>query len=785
MSRASTPILIDLSDRVLASVAARRLRGLGFPAAARADDAPDAPPLPRYPSLVVADPHTAVDLWDDGAGLGPGVDVVGTAALEHPDLVVAHVLRRAPELPAAPRPRADDPASPAELVAAVEPFGAEGDGPGALGSRWTVLVVRAFEMPRIAQRYGPAVADRLADHLLQCVDDDLPGVHPVGFTSSRDLVVVLDRQRVGRVSRRLERLAAMLARRRYGGDVTGEPEAEALSLTPLLGYASLRRGARSAVAGALSAADASAGRLDLEPTKAPDVLTDVQVRALLDEPEPSEALVEPARTSLPAAVVHVVGDASRRLRAGVHDALAWTRRPGVRLAWQAVGTFAVGTLVPYLAYVTFDRAGFDLTTLTYPLVVAALVVTTVAIVAESMLAVQEDPLDGVPEPEAWPRVSAVIAAYLPNESATIESTLAAFRRLDYPGELQVVLAYNTPQDLPVEDALRDVAAADPRVELLRVEGSTSKAQNVNAALQVVTGEVVGVFDADHHPGPGGFQRAVRWVRAGYDVVQGHCVVRNGDASGLASVVAVEFESIYAVSHPGRARLHGFGIFGGSNGFWRTDVLRAVRMRPRMLTEDIDASMRALESGARLASDPRLTSYELATTTVPQLTAQRLRWAQGWLQVSVTHLRTLLASPRLTVRQKLGATYLLGWREAYPWISLQVLPILVFSMTHGVGGSKSWFISLFVLTTLVTTLVGPLQTLMAYVLGEPSVRAHRSWFWRYLLWALVYTEFKSALTRIAHVKELTRERVWRVTPRDVRAPAGAAPTGALPVPAKAA
>jgi cellulose synthase/poly-beta-1,6-N-acetylglucosamine synthase-like glycosyltransferase len=784
MSRALTPILIDLSDRDLASAAARRLRGLGFPAAARADDAPDAPPLPRHPSLVVADPHTAVDLWDDDAGLGPGVDVVGRTALEHHDLVVAHVLRRAPELAPAPRPRADEPASPAEILAAIEPFVADGDGPGPAGGRWTVLVVRAFELPRVAQRYGPVVADRLADHLLQCVDDDLPGVHPVGFTASRDLVVVLDRQRVGRMSRRLEHLGTMLARRRYGSDVTGEPQADALSLTPLLGYASLRRGARRALAGALTAADLSAGRLDLEPTKAPDVLTEAQVRALLDEPEPPEQPAALAPMTFPATVIHVVGETAARARHRVREALAWTRRPGVRLAWQAVGTFAVGTLVPYLAYVTFDRAGLDLTALTYPLVVAALVVTTVAIVAESMLAVQEDPLDGVPEPDTWPRVSAVIAAYLPNESATIESTLAAFRRLDYPGELQVVLAYNTPQDLPVEDSLRAVAAADPRVELLRVEGSTSKAQNVNAALQVVTGEVVGVFDADHHPGAGGFQRAVRWIRAGYDVVQGHCVVRNGDASGLASVVAVEFESIYAVSHPGRARLHGFGIFGGSNGFWRTDVLRTVRMRPRMLTEDIDASMRALESGARLASDPRLTSYELATTTVPQLTAQRLRWAQGWLQVSVTHLRTLLASPRLTVRQKLGATYLLGWREVYPWISLQVLPILVFAATHGVGGSKSWFISLFVLTTLATTLVGPLQTLMAYVLGEPSVRAHRGWFWRYLLWAMVYTEFKSALTRIAHLKELTRERVWRVTPRDVRAPATGA-VGPLPLPAKAA
>ena len=240
MSRALTPILIDLTDRDLASAAARRLRGLGFSAAARADDAPDAPPLPRHPSLVVADPHTAVDLWDDDTGLGPGVDVVGATALEHHDLVVAHVLRREPDLVPAPLPRAEEPATAAELVAAIEPFEAYDDGPGPVGGRWVVLVVRAFELPRVAQRYGPAVADRLADHLLRCVDDDLPGVHPVGFTASRDVVVVLDRQRVGRMSRRLEGLAVMLARRRYGSDVTGEPETETLSLTPLLGYAPRR-----------------------------------------------------------------------------------------------------------------------------------------------------------------------------------------------------------------------------------------------------------------------------------------------------------------------------------------------------------------------------------------------------------------------------------------------------------------------------------------------------------------------------------------------------------------
>ena len=63
----------------------------------------------------------------------------------------------------------------------------------------------------------------------------------------------------------------------------------------------------------------------------------------------------------------------------------------------------------------------------------------------------------------------------------------------YPGPLQVILAYNTPRDLPIEAALRDIAARDPRFLPLRVPGSTSKAQNVNAALARVTGEFVGVF----------------------------------------------------------------------------------------------------------------------------------------------------------------------------------------------------------------------------------------------------------------------------------------------------
>ena len=63
----------------------------------------------------------------------------------------------------------------------------------------------------------------------------------------------------------------------------------------------------------------------------------------------------------------------------------------------------------------------------------------------------------------------------------------------------------------------------------------------------------------------------------------------------------------------------------------------------------------------------------------------MRWAQGWFQVSAQAPRRRLARAGvLTLRQKLGFTFLLGWRELYPWISMQMLPIIAFYAVAAVG-----------------------------------------------------------------------------------------------------
>jgi cellulose synthase/poly-beta-1,6-N-acetylglucosamine synthase-like glycosyltransferase/DNA-binding response OmpR family regulator len=429
---------------------------------------------------------------------------------------------------------------------------------------------------------------------------------------------------------------------------------------------------------------------------------------------------------------------------------------------QVVATMVLGLVLPFFAYRWLDQVGYDVSWGAYLAVVVGLVTTAALIWTEGFFAASHKgapEVAGAPEPPA----TAIICAYLPNEAGTIVETVEHFMTIDYPAGLQVILAYNTPGDLAVEKQLQEIAKQHSNLLLLRVPNSNSKAQNLNAGLARATGDFVGIFDADHHPDLDAFHRAWRWLSNGYSAVQGHCLVRNGDESFLARMVAVEFESIYAVSHPGRYLRDQFGIFGGSNGYWRTDALHLTRMRGSMLTEDIDASMRLLGAGGTIASDPQLISRELATTTAGQIWNQRMRWAQGWFQVSMRHVFKLLRMPHFSFRQKLGIFNLLLQREVYPWISLQIFPLVAFWIDRGDALDK--FVPIFVVTTLFTASVGPGTVWFAYRLAHPDIKRHRSWFWQYLFFSLIiYTEVKNIIGRVAQLKQAMGETSWRVTPR---------------------
>jgi len=378
-----------------------------------------------------------------------------------------------------------------------------------------------------------------------------------------------------------------------------------------------------------------------------------------------------------------------------------------------------------------------------------------------------------------PRCTILVAAYLPNEQDIIVETLHhILATVNRPADgLELILAYNTPIDLPIEDELRNMAQHFPELCLLRVEGSRSKAENLNAALDIATGEIVCILDADHHPAADCFDRAWYWLEQGYDVVQGRNVIRNHQANLLTQNIAVEFEANYGVSHQAKSFLTDSTIFGGSNGYWRASVLKRIRFNPARMTEDIDATMRTLLSGYRIVHDRSIITTELAPANFSSFWFQRKRWAQGWLEVSCRYQRRVWRSCHFTPWQKIYWTYLLYYCVVYSLIALQMFPLLLSMLLYygeipQTDNPYLWF------STFITFFSGIYLT--AVTMKIASVPYPRLYFVQHAAFIFFFTILKNMISVVGMYDYLSGDHQWVVTPRGQQKPRNVtSPTSALP------
>lgn len=270
-----------------------------------------------------------------------------------------------------------------------------------------------------------------------------------------------------------------------------------------------------------------------------------------------------------------------------------------------------------------------------------------------------------------PTIDLVIVAYLPNEQDIIRhQVLYACEELIYPPDkLRINLVYNTPKPIePLESELAQLPSEYKNLRVVKVPGSKSKADNLNYFFSLRSdAEVIGIFDSDHCPHP----HNPRWAAERFladstvDIVQGRCIVYNTNESFWAKMIAIEFDKIYAISHPGRSRMFGFGLFCGSNGYWKAPLLRAHKMHGDMLTEDIDSALRAYGIGKKAVHDMNVCSFEMAPNTFHAFWKQRLRWAQGWTQASWKHKSLAWTNPPNGKRdfdERYGIVSLLAVRE---------------------------------------------------------------------------------------------------------------------------
>lgn len=368
-----------------------------------------------------------------------------------------------------------------------------------------------------------------------------------------------------------------------------------------------------------------------------------------------------------------------------------------------------------------------------------------------------------------PFVSVVIVAYLPNEQDIIEETLRHWlTQVVAPAAgWEVILAYNTPHQLPVETRLHQLALQYPELVLLPVAQSRSKAENLNAALRQVRGEMTAIFDADHHPAANCLSLAWAWLcRGQYDGVQGRNIIRNAQDNWLTHLVAVEFECTYGVSHYGRSLLADTALFGGSNGYWRTVALRELGFSAKRLTEDIDATVRGLLKGYRLVHDPAIITTELAPNSLRGLWLQRQRWSQGWLEVAWHYTGRIARSPYLDPVQKSYWLMMLVFSQGFYPLVWQVVPMMLsihFSSSDRDIAFENWNLMMMGLLTLSVML----QVALAMRLRPEHCSYSRRHGVLYCILSPVYFWLKVLIGMVALYNHLCGSRVWHVTARTRR------------------
>lgn len=345
----------------------------------------------------------------------------------------------------------------------------------------------------------------------------------------------------------------------------------------------------------------------------------------------------------------------------------------------------------------------------------------------------------------------VIPAYLPAEKDIILDTLNYFLSLQLP--IQIFLAYNTPHDLPVEKTLYSLP-----INVFKVPKSNSKAENINYILPHIKTKYVAIFDADHVPLKDNFIRALYWLKNGYDIVQGTCLPLTN--SFLGQFLSIEFNQMYNINHLARPRLWGFAIFGGSNGYFKTETLKKFGFDSNILTEDIDFSIRALLSHVKIQFDRRIISYEQAPKNIQELWKQRSRWAQGWLQVCCKYTPHILqADPdKMSYRKRIGMLLLLPIREWGQFICIQTLPLaLALSIQgHNWNWGNIWLFTFIIL--LVLLMIEPLW--VSFVKSPKSSTC--TWFFIYAFLSPFYLLFLRLVLFHAYLKEIRGDRYFQVT-----------------------
>ncbi|KQO91548.1 glycosyltransferase family 2 protein [Methylobacterium sp. Leaf91] len=262
------------------------------------------------------------------------------------------------------------------------------------------------------------------------------------------------------------------------------------------------------------------------------------------------------------------------------------------------------------------------------------------------VAPEDLPGPGLPDGDL-PVYTVFVALY--REAAVVPRLLEALTRFDYPVAKLDIKLLTEADDAATAGALACLALP-AHVEVVVVPPGLpkTKPRALNAALPLARGSCLVVYDAEDVPDPGQLRAAAEaFARASPRTacLQGRLVIDNARDSWLTRCFALEYTALFDVLGPALAAWRLPTPLGGTSTHFRTHILRAVHGWDAWnVTEDADLGLRLARAGYDVGDLPSSTIEEAPARYKAWLN-QRTRWMKGFLQTSLTHGRTPMATFR--------------------------------------------------------------------------------------------------------------------------------------------
>ncbi len=384
-----------------------------------------------------------------------------------------------------------------------------------------------------------------------------------------------------------------------------------------------------------------------------------------------------------------------------------------------------------------------------------------------------------------PRITVLMPAY--NEEITIVDSVRSSLSLAYPDLEVVVIDDGSPDGtldqlieayelVPLQPIFRrslptaEVTSmyrsrVDPRLVVARKDNG-GKADALNAAINIATGDLVCAIDADTLVNSDSLQRLVVPFLDRSDVVAVGGTVRlsNGGivetARGLrpgiprniwAGCQLVEYTRAFLIGRLGWNRLGGNLIVSGAFGVFSRDAVLAVDGYAHgCVGEDMDLVVRLRRHGYENKTAGRIefSAEPVAWTEAPErileLRNQRDRWFRGLLDVLVRHKR-MIGNPRYGSAGMIAVPYFVVVEALAPFLEVIGLGLLLWGIWDGQVGTGQLALvgasySAGVILTMVTMIMDDVAfatfskssdraVLFFYVLLEQFVFRFATIWWR--------------------------------------------------------